>query len=149
MTTTKIYKIEFDKYIYFGSTKQRYLSRRQSRHNHNLKHNPIQKLYRVARENEVSKLICELICECNEEERLLKENELIQSNTDKIILNDRLAFCDAERKKEINRKYAQSEKGKLSKRNCDKRYNEKHKDKILQNKREYYIKNKDKWKKQK
>ncbi len=121
----KIYKIEFGDYIYFGSTKQKYLSSRQSRHNHNLKHKPVQRIYKVAKENNISKLICELICECDADERLLKENELIQQSSDKTILNDRLAFCDEERKREIYMKYARSEKGKRSKRECDKRYREK------------------------
>ena len=108
----KIYKIEFLNYIYYGSTKQKYLSTRQARHNHNLKHNPKQKIYNVAKENNIEKLICELICECSEDDRLNKENEFIQDENDKIILNDRVAYSDIDRKREQKRRYEASEKGK-------------------------------------
>lgn len=124
---SKIYKIEFNNYIYFGSTKQKYLSRRESRHNYNLKHCPVQKLYQEAIKNGIDKLECQLICECSHEERLLKETELIKNTKDKISLNERFAFCDLERKKQTKRKYAMSELGKESKARCDKRYREKQK----------------------
>ena len=111
----KIYKIEFGDYIYYGSTKQKKLCKRQSRHNENLKNNSSQKLYRKARENNINKLICVLLFECNEEERFKKENDLIQGNVDKILLNERLAYVDPERRlerhREINKKYYSSEKG--------------------------------------
>ena len=123
----KIYKIEFDNYIYYGSTKQKLLSQRQSRHNYNLKHNPKQKLYKIANENNIEKLNCILLEECEEIERYYIENKYIKNNNDKIILNDRLAFANEERKKEIKKKYAQSEKGKIAKAKANKKYNEKNK----------------------
>jgi len=122
----KIYKIEFDNYIYYGSTKQ-LLCKRQSRHNYNLRNNYKQKLYQIANENNIKKLNCILLEECEEIERYYIENKYIKNNNNKIILNDRLAFASKERKKEINKKYSQSEKGKLSKKKADKKYYEKNK----------------------
>ena len=110
----KIYKIEFDNYIYYGSTKQ-LLSIRQNRHNHNLRNNYKQKLYQIANKNNIEKLNCILLEECEEIERYYIENKYIKNNKDKIILNDRLAFASKERKKEIKKNYRQSEKGKLQK----------------------------------
>ena len=135
----KIYKIEFGNYIYFGSTKQAYLTRRQSRHNYNLKHDPKQKLYRVAIEQNIHKLNCILLCECEDDERLKKENELIIGTTDKIILNERLALSDSHTVKMNNLKYSKSEKGKLQKKKADKRYAIKHSEKLKLKKHEYYI----------
>jgi predicted peroxiredoxin len=139
-TMSKIYKIEFNDCVYFGSTKQKYLSSREARHNYNLKHCPVQKLYQEAIKQGIEKLECKLVYECSNEERLLKETELIKNTKDKIILNDRLAFCDLERRKQINRKYAMTERGKESKRQCDKRYAEKHREQIKEKRRQYYEK---------
>ncbi len=121
----KIYKIEFGDYIYYGSTKQKKISQRQSRHNYNLRHNPKQPLYKQAKESGVEKLICEVICECNDEERFILENTFIRE-CPKICLNDRCANLTPEeqiqRRVESRRKYVKTEKGKLTKARADKKY---------------------------
>ena len=126
----KIYKIEFNDYIYYGSTKQQYLSRRQARHNHNLRHNPNQLLYRKANEEGIEKLVCELVCECEEHERLEMEDGLIVA-CDRQSLNERRATLTEEekiqRKKESNQRYEKTEKGKYMKSLRDKRYYDKKK----------------------
>jgi hypothetical protein len=142
MTMNKIYKIEFDNYIYYGSTKQ-LLCKRQSRHNYNLRNNYKQKLYQIANKNNIEKLNCILLEECEEIERYYIENKYIKNNNDKIILNDRLAFANEERKKETNKNYRHSEKGKIQKKIADKRYSDKHREKVLENKRMYYWNNKE------
>ena len=141
----KIYKIEFNDCIYYGSTKQKYLSSRQSRHNHNLKHNPKQLLYSKANEQGIKNLVCELICTCNDSDRFKIENDLINS-CEKECLNDRKAnYTEEERKekkKENNKRYNQTDKGKYKKAIRDKRYYQKNKDTILIKNKEYYQKRK-------
>ncbi len=77
-----IYKIEVEGELYIGSTKQKYLSNRQSVHNCNLK-NPNYKeyniyLYRFCREKKVEKIICELIETVDDTELVLLEQEYIK-----------------------------------------------------------------------
>jgi len=67
----------------------------------------------TARENNIEKLELIKLCECGDDERLLIENKYIEGSTDKIILNSRLAYADIDRKREQNRNYMNSEKGKL------------------------------------
>ena len=141
---SSIYKIEFNDCIYFGSTKQK-LSKRQSGHNFNLKNKPNQKLYQEAIKNGIDKLECILICECSDEERYLKENELIKNTTDKIVLNMVDAIKDIEKRKEWNRNYQQSEKRKEYKKIYNnskqgKETNKKYKmtEKYKEYKKEYY-----------
>lgn len=121
-TMSKIYKIEFNDCVYFGSTKQK-LSRRQNEHNFRLKNNPKQKLYQEAIKQGIEKLECILICECSNEERYLKENELIKTATDKILLNSILAIEDKEKKKQYNKEYREKHREELKAKN--KEYREK------------------------
>ena len=74
-----IYKIEVEGQLYIGSTKKKYLYKRQSQHNHCL-NNPNNKdynypLYRFCREHNVKKIICELIEEVDDTELVLLEQE--------------------------------------------------------------------------
>jgi hypothetical protein len=118
-----IYKIQIGDLVYYGSTIQYYLSTRQARHNHNLKHNPIQLIYKECINQNISKIICELVETCNNKQIKERENFYIQNCNNS--LNMRYALLTEQRKKETQKKYYQSEKGKLSKSNCDRRYKEK------------------------
>ena len=74
-----IYKIEIGEDFYIGSTKNNYLSQRQSYHNYSL-NNPHRKnyncpLYRFCREKKVKKIICELIEEVEDSELKIIEQE--------------------------------------------------------------------------
>ena len=76
-----IYKIEVAGELYIGSTKKKYLCKRQHQHNYSL-NNPNNKdynipLYRFCREHNVSKIICELIEEVDDTELVLLEQEYI------------------------------------------------------------------------
>lgn len=76
-----IYKIEIDNQIYIGSTKNKYLSQRQSNHNCSL-NNPNNTnynfyLYRFCREKKVKKIICELIETVEDNELKILEQEYI------------------------------------------------------------------------
>ena len=73
-TMCSIYKIDFNDCVYYGSTKLK-LSQRQNHHNYNLKNRPNARLYKEAIKQGIEKLECVLVCECSNEERLLKENE--------------------------------------------------------------------------
>jgi hypothetical protein len=117
-----IYKIQIGDLIYYGSTIQ-LLSRRQARHNHNLKHNPIQLIYKECIEQNISKIICEIVEICNNNQIKERENFYIKNCNNSLNMRD--ALLTEQRKKETNKKYYQSEKGKLNKRNCDRRYREK------------------------
>ncbi len=134
-----IYKIVVNDYIYYGSTIQQ-LCKRQARHNHNLKHNPIQKLYVECINNNIDNIKCEVVEECNNS--IIRERENFYISNCNNSLNSRLALCTEERKKEINRKYMQSEKGKLGKKIRDARYAENHKEELRLRKKAYYQKNK-------
>ena len=138
----KVYKIVVNDLCYYGSTKQKYLSKRQSRHNDNLRNNPKQKLYQYCLAQNISKINCELIYEGDD--YIEYENDLIKNDSN--CLNMRWSKSSKERKKETAKKYNQSEKGKITNAKVAKTYREKHKEKILQNKKDYYLKNKDKWK---
>ncbi len=138
----KVYKIVVNDLCYYGSTKQKYLSSRQCRHNHNLRNNPKQKLYQYCLNHNVEELKCQLLYEGDN--YIEYENDLIKNDSN--CLNMRWSKSNAERKKETEKKYIQSEKGKITKSKADKKYREKHKEKVLQKKKDYYLKNKDKWK---
>ena len=76
-----IYKIEVEGELYVGSTKQKYLSKRQINHNQGL-NNPNNRhyniyLYRFCREKKVKKIICELIVEADNNELKILEQEYI------------------------------------------------------------------------
>jgi len=118
-----IYKIQVNNCVYYGSTIQHYLSRRQARHNHNLKHNPIQLIYKECVLQNINKIICELVETCDDSQIKERENFYIKGCTNSLNMRD--AFLTEEKKKEIKKKYNQSEKGKISKSNCDRRYREK------------------------
>lgn len=168
-TMSKIYKIEFNDCVYFGSTKLK-LIERQYQHNSRLKNRPTTRLYKEAIKNGIEKLECVLVCECSNEERYLKENEFIKNTTDKILLNTNLAIEDKEKTKEKKRQYYQTDQGKEIrriyhqservkeyrkeydkterakelKRECAKRNYEKHKEQIKEKQRQYYQKQKQK-----
>ena len=97
-----IYKIEVEGELYIGSTKQKYLSNRQSVHNCNLK-NPNYKeyniyLYKFCRNHNISKIICELIETVDDTELLLLEQEYI--NKLQPTLNTKRAYQTIEDRKE-------------------------------------------------
>tara|TARA_R110002012_G_scaffold306006_1_gene510424 strand:+ start:544 stop:984 length:441 start_codon:yes stop_codon:yes gene_type:complete len=140
----KVYKIIVNDLCYYGSTKQLWLSRRQARHNHNLRYNPKQKLYKYCLKNNISEIKCELLYEGDN--YIEYENDLIKNDSN--CLNMRWSKSSKERKKETAKKYTQSEKGKITKAKANKKYFENNIDKILQNKKDYYLKNKDKLKTQ-
>jgi hypothetical protein len=76
-----IYKIEVEGELYIGSTKNKYLSSRQSLHNHNL-NNPNSKcyntpLYKFCRTHNIEKIICEMIEEVDDTELKILEQEYI------------------------------------------------------------------------
>lgn len=126
----KIYKIEFNDFVYYGSTKQKLLSSRQAKHNYNLKHNPKQLLYSKAKDLGIDKLICKLICECNDLDRIEIENNLINSSKKECLNSRRVPYTEEERKIkkiESNKKYYQSEKGKQKRKEADKRYYQRNK----------------------
>ena len=77
-----IYKIEVGEECYIGSTKQKYLCKRQGQHNQGL-NNPNNKnyntyLYRFCREKKIEKIICEIIEEVDDTELVLLEQEYIK-----------------------------------------------------------------------
>ena len=76
-----IYKIVVAGEIYIGSTKQKYLSQRQSYHNNNLinpnRRNYNNPLYKFCREHNVKKIICELIETVDNKNMVIKEQEKI------------------------------------------------------------------------
>ena len=77
-----IYQIKVNNELYIGSTKQKYLCKRQGEHNYHL-NNPNSKehniyLYRFCREHNVKKIICELIETVEDSELLLLEQEYIK-----------------------------------------------------------------------
>jgi hypothetical protein len=97
-----IYKIEVEGQLYIGSTKKKYLYKRQSQHNHCL-NNPNNKdynypLYRFCREHNVKKIICELIEEVDDTELVLIEQEYM--NMLEPTLNSQRAYRTEEEKKE-------------------------------------------------
>ena len=119
-----VYQIIVGDRKYYGSTNQM-LCKRQGRHNDNLRNQPNQLLYRTAIENNITKLICEKIYEGDD--YLEYENNCIENDIN--CLNMRRSKGSEETRKQSNKKWRQSAKGKLSKRNCDKRYREKIKEK--------------------
>ena len=76
-----IYKIEVGEELYVGSTKQKYLCRRQGQHNKILNNSKYKDyniyLYRFCREHNIEKIICELIEEVDNTELVLLEQEYI------------------------------------------------------------------------
>ena len=106
-----IYKIEIGEDLYIGSTKQKYLCQRQSRHNHDL-NNPHSKdynspLYKFCREHNVEKIICELLETVKDSELRIIEQEYIKMlepslNTKKSYITEKERL---EQKKECNKKH--------------------------------------------
>ena len=139
MSNYKLYKISFLNYIYYGSTKQYYLSNRQNRHNENLRNNPKQLLYKTARDNNIDKLYCELITTYDTLEELKEaENNCILNNNDLILLNQRKVIGTYDDIKKRVRDYQKTEKGKLTKSKANKKYQIKNKEKLKENNKEYY-----------
>ena len=102
-----IYRIVVAGEIYIGSTKQKYLSNRQSNHNYNLR-NPNSigyntPLYIFCREHNVEKIICELI------EKVDNDNITIKEQTYMDLLNPTIntirAFITEEQKIEQQKEY--------------------------------------------
>ena len=105
-----IYKIEIDGELYIGSTKNK-LYYRQSVHNHHLNNINSKKynyyLYRFCREKKVEKIICEIIEEVYDNERVLLEQEYI-SMLEPSLNSQRAIRTEQEKKeqtKEFNNKY--------------------------------------------
>ena len=139
MSIYKLYKITFLNYIYYGSTKQYYLSNRQNRHNENLKYYPNQLLYKTAKNNNINKLYCELINTYDTLEELKEaENNCILNNKDLILLNQRKVIGTYDDIKKRVRDYQKTEKGKLTKAKANKKYHDKNKENLKENKKEYY-----------
>ena len=102
-----IYKIEVEGQLYIGSTKQKYLCRRQQLHNQCLK-NPNRKeyniyLYKFCRNHNISKIICELIEEVDDSELRILEQEYM--NKLKPSLNSYRAYQTKEERKEKMKEY--------------------------------------------
>tara|TARA_R110002110_G_scaffold26703_3_gene97801 strand:+ start:138 stop:536 length:399 start_codon:yes stop_codon:yes gene_type:complete len=102
-----IYKIVVGEEIYIGSTKLKYLSQRQSSHNQGLR-NPNSKdynylLYKFCRENNVEKIICELIETVDNENIFIKEQEYMDLL--KPTLNHYRAFQTEEQKIEQKKEH--------------------------------------------
>lgn len=118
-----IYKIEFDEYIYIGSTKD--MKQRQSRHNYVLNGNTDRshfRLYTTAREKGINCFELITIEECSIDDRFNREQHYIDvNNTDKL-LNCVNAIFD---KKEYMEEYR-----------------EKNKERIKEYRKEYYHKKK-------
>ena len=119
-----VYQIIVGDKKYYGSTIQM-LCKRQGRHNENLRNNSKQVLYKSAIEKNITKLICEKIYEGDD--YLDYENNCIENDIN--CLNMRRSKGSEETRKQSNKKWQQSAKGKISKRNCYKRYREKIKEK--------------------
>ncbi len=110
-----IYKIEVEGELYIGSTKEKYLSKRQYCHNCNL-NNPKNigynsYLYRFCREKKVEKIICELIEEVDDTELKILEQGFINLleptlNTIRAYRTEeeRLEYKLLDRKKQNNKK---------------------------------------------
>jgi hypothetical protein len=103
-----IYKIEVEREIYIGSTKQK-LSTRQVEHNYSL-NNPNSKkynypLYKFCREKKVKKIICELLETVEDSELRILEQEYIKMLEPS--LNTRRVFEIREERLEQHRKQNQ------------------------------------------
>lgn len=122
-----IYKIKVNDRYYYGSSKQKYLSSRQARHNYNLRNEPNQLLYKECIKYNIDKIICEIVEVCENDKLNEKENFYILNDTNS--LNMKITGCNEEmrkeRKKESNKRYMQTENGKICKMMCDYRYNKK------------------------
>lgn len=118
-----IYKIEVGEMIYYGSTIQKLLSMRQSRHNFNLRSCPNQYIYKECIANNIDKIICVFVEMCENSKIKERENFYIQNCINS--MNMRYSLLTKEKKDKTRKKYYSSEKGKISKRNCDKRYHQK------------------------
>ena len=136
----KVYKIEINDKIYYGSTKQQ-LCKRQSRHNYNLRNNPIQLLYKTCIEENIEKIICIELYDGDDYKE--KEQSYIKNN---ISLNMRHSISSIERKKETHKKYIDSEKGKQTVARINKKHRDNHVEYYKELKAKYYLDNIEKWK---
>ena len=89
--------------LYIGSTKNKYLCKRQIAHNQNLNKNCNSYLYKFCREHNVKKIICELIETVDNSELKLLEQEYI--NMLEPTLNTRRAFQTEKQKIEQQQKH--------------------------------------------
>lgn len=112
-----IYKIEFNEYIYIGSTIQKLYNRRRY-HNYALRQNKDihhkSRLYTTARENGINRFELTEIEQCNIDERLNREQYYIDLNKGDKLLNCYNTYGGD--KTEYNRKYGQENKDKINKR---------------------------------
>ena len=109
-----IYKIEVEGELYIGSTKQKYLSKRQADHN-KLINNPNSKaynysLYKFCREHNVRRIICELLETVEDSELKIVEQKYIKMVEPS--LNTYKAYNTIEDRKEHIKKY-QKKKSKV------------------------------------
>ena len=113
-----IYKIEVAGELYIGSTKDKYLCNRQGTHNYHLNNINSNKyniyLYRFCREKKVKKIICEIIEEVYDNEKILLEQEYITMLEPS--LNTRRAFQTEEER--LEQKLLDRKKQNNKKSNC-------------------------------
>lgn len=115
----QVYMIQVADEVYYGSTKQKYLSKRQARHNWNLRNKKNQLLYKKCIDVGIERIKCIKLYEGDD--YLQVENQYIIDNE---CINERHVFQSIESRKETARKYRQSEKGKIAQARAMKRYRE-------------------------
>lgn len=120
-----IYKIQVNNFIYYGSTSQQ-LCKRQASHNYKLRNNYKQKLYQECINQNINNIKCELVEVCDNS--ILKERENFYILNCNNSLNLRHSKSSLERMKETNKRYQQSDKGKLAKKKADAKYQQKNKE---------------------
>ena len=145
-----IYKIEFNDYIYIGSTVN--FKKRCSDHNHRLNNETDKshlQLYTTARENGINQLILIQLEECNIDDRFIREQYYIDLNKNNKLLNKLSAKCSRKEYYEKNKEIIKKKTNEHYHNNFDKiriskkEYDKKNFDKIKSYKREWYLKNKD------
>jgi len=107
-----IYKIVVDGEIYIGSTKEKYLSDRQGKHNYALRNKPqSQGIYQYCLEKGIDKVKCEWVADVEfnniNELRTQEEKFRIELNA---TLNDRKCNATEEERKERIKKWATNNK---------------------------------------
>lgn len=131
-----IYKIEFDEYIYIGSTKD--MKERKRYHNYALRKNKTihhkSRLYTIAREKGKKELELIAIEECSIDDRFIREQHYIDVNAGDKLLNCVNPIFD---KKEYMKEYREKNKERIKEQM--KAYHEKNKERH----KEYELKRKD------
>lgn len=140
-----IYKIEFDEYIYIGSTVN--MKCRQRQHNHALRQNKTihhkSALYATARENGINCIEMIELEECSIDDRFIREQHYIDLNKGDKLLN---GINAKHYKKEYMKIYRQKNKEII--REQSKKWFEQHPECKKQSDKLYYEKNKERIKEQ-